>query len=164
VLVFDATRQDSLALVQQWAAMSRADAAEVRLLVANKVDRLVEQPPPANGSAQPAPPPAPRRSPWLVAAQAWCSEHLYEYVEVRWRVRPRPPPQPQAPWCLSAPMHAHPETEATTKGHAVWPVHSVFVLPPTSPTVLGSPNLANIFACCMSCKVHAHWAQIELLP
>jgi len=99
VLVFDATRQDSLALVQQWAATSRADAAEVRLLAANKVDRLVEQPAPANGGAPPAPPPAPRRSPWLVAAQAWCSEHLYEYVEVRWRVWPRPQ-APCAQWCL----------------------------------------------------------------
>ena len=81
VLVFDASSEASLLQVQRWAARGAADAAEVRLVVANKVDRLVEAPT-ANGSAG-GTPAALQRSAWLSGAQAWCSEHHFEYIEAR---------------------------------------------------------------------------------
>lgn len=81
VLVFDADSEASLLEVQRWAAGGAADAAEVRLVVANKVDRLVEVST-ADGSAG-ATPPALQRSAWLAGAQSWCSEHHFEYIEAR---------------------------------------------------------------------------------
>ena len=81
VLVFDADSEASLLEVQRWAAGGAADAAEVRVVVANKVDRLVEAPT-AIGSAG-ATPPALQRNAWLAGAQAWCSEHHFEYIEAR---------------------------------------------------------------------------------
>lgn len=81
MLVFDATSEASLLEVQRWVATGVADAAEVRLVVANKVDRLVEAPT-ANGSAG-ATPAALQRNAWLARAQAWCSEHHFEYIEAR---------------------------------------------------------------------------------
>lgn len=80
VLVFDATSEASLAEVQRWAAASALQAAEIRLMVANKVDRLMKGPH-ADGSIEGSPT-ALKRSSRLAAAQAWCSEHLYEYIEV----------------------------------------------------------------------------------
>ena len=81
MLVFDASCEASLLEVQRWAAGGAAEAAEVRLVVANKVDRLVEART-ANGSAG-ATPAALQRSAWLAGAQAWCSEHHFEYIEAR---------------------------------------------------------------------------------
>ena len=80
VLVFDATSEASLAEVQRWAAASALQAAEIRLMVANKVDRLMKGPH-ADSSVESSPT-ALKRSSRLAAAQAWCSEHLYEYIEV----------------------------------------------------------------------------------
>ena len=80
MLVFDATSEASLAEVQRWAAASALQAAEIRLMVANKVDRLMKGPH-VDGSVEGSPN-ALKRSSRLAAAQAWCSEHLYEYIEV----------------------------------------------------------------------------------
>ena len=84
VLVFDASSEASLHEVQRWLAADAADAAEVRLVVANKVDRLADALA-ANGSAGAASA-ALQRSAWLTGAQAWCSEHLFEYIEARARL------------------------------------------------------------------------------
>lgn len=64
-------RRASFEFVKAWAQPKTGlTAAEVRLCVATKLDRLSQA-----ADAQ--------RAAWLEDARTWCSEELIEYVEVR---------------------------------------------------------------------------------
>lgn len=68
VLVFDASDEASFRAVAAWHGLHAEASADagVRLVVATKADMLK---------------PGGAREPWLAAAQDWCNEQMYEYVE-----------------------------------------------------------------------------------
>lgn len=71
ILTVDATDQQTFEAAKAWhACQASAAAAEVCLLVINKMDRLRES---AGTFA---------RSPWHEEAQDWCCDQYFEYIEV----------------------------------------------------------------------------------
>ena len=77
VLVFDANSEASFLAVSAWAEQLSSLDADIRLCVANKVDEL-----PRQHSSETRAAPFLQRSSWLQAANLWCAENQFEYVEV----------------------------------------------------------------------------------
>ena len=70
-LTVDATDQQTFEAVKAWHARQTAtEAAEICLLVVNKMDRLRD----SGGSIA--------REPWHEEAQDWCCDQYFEYIEV----------------------------------------------------------------------------------
>ena len=76
VLVFDATSEASFVAVSKWAAKLPNSVGDIRLCIANRVDQLPRQP---NTKAEAVP--ELQRSSWLQAAQLWCTDNQFEYIE-----------------------------------------------------------------------------------
>jgi len=76
VLVFDATSEASFVAVSKWAASLPNSVGDIRLCIANRVDGLPRQP---ISKAEAAP--DLQRSSWLQAAQQWCTDNQFEYIE-----------------------------------------------------------------------------------
>lgn len=76
VLVFDATSEASFVAVSKWAASLPKSVGDIRLCIANRVDQLPRQP---NTKAEVVI--ELQRSSWLKAAQLWCTDNQFEYVE-----------------------------------------------------------------------------------
>lgn len=55
--------------MKAWAGREDNSEAEIKICVANKIDKLVE-----NGAV--------KRPSWLLSACNWCNSELYEYIEV----------------------------------------------------------------------------------
>ena len=63
-------RETTFESLKSWAAANEtSDGAEIKLCIANRVDALWE-----GGGV--------KRSDWMEAAQNWCTDNLYEYIEV----------------------------------------------------------------------------------
>lgn len=75
VLVFAADQASTFLAVKQWVEQLPSDVADVRLCVANKIDKLLSP----DCSHQE---PAVQRSTLLQEAMQWCADSLFEYVEV----------------------------------------------------------------------------------
>lgn len=75
VLVFAADQDSSFLAVKQWVEQLPSDVADVRLCVANKVDKLQNP----RSSQQES---AVQRTPMLQEAMQWCADSLFEYIEV----------------------------------------------------------------------------------
>lgn len=69
VLVLDATQQLSFQRLMDWYAAVDTSAPEIRLLVANKADKLLESNAPLDRPA------------WLTEAMQWSANNGFEYVE-----------------------------------------------------------------------------------
>ena len=76
VLVFDATSEASFVAVSKWAASLPKSVGDIRLCIANRVDQLPRQPITKAEAV-----PELQRSSWLQAAQLWCTDNQFEYVE-----------------------------------------------------------------------------------
>ncbi len=64
-------RESTFESLKAWAAEAEAcSTAEIRLCIANRVDQLWE------GGAV-------KRTQWMEAAYDWCTDNMYEYIEVR---------------------------------------------------------------------------------
>ncbi|KAF6259837.1 alpha and gamma adaptin binding protein p34-domain-containing protein [Scenedesmus sp. NREL 46B-D3] len=79
VLVFDASSEASFVSARSWADARETDSIEVKLLVANKADRLQQQSTRASSAAAGAA--GSCRAPWLHDAVSWCVDKGFEYVE-----------------------------------------------------------------------------------
>jgi hypothetical protein len=79
VLVFDASSEASFTSVRSWAETRDTDSIEVKLLVANKVDRLQQQSLTASSTAAGAA--AACRTQWLQDVMSWCVDQGFEYIE-----------------------------------------------------------------------------------
>lgn len=75
VLVFAADQQSSFNAVKDWVEQLPSDVADVRLCIANKIDKLLKH---SCHCEQPAV----QRTPLLDQAVQWCADNLFEYVEV----------------------------------------------------------------------------------
>lgn len=75
VLVFAADQQSSFNAVRDWVGQLPSDVADVRLCIANKVDKLLKH---SCHCEQPAV----QRTPLLDEAVQWCADNLFEYIEV----------------------------------------------------------------------------------
>ena len=63
-------RETTFESLKSWAAANEAsNGAEIKLCIANRVDALWE-----DGAV--------KRSEWMEAAYSWCTDNLYEYIEV----------------------------------------------------------------------------------
>ncbi|KAL3135741.1 hypothetical protein ABBQ38_006210 [Trebouxia sp. C0009 RCD-2024] len=76
VLVFAADSESSFQAVSQWAEQLPSSVGDVRLCVANKVDKVADQ---CSGAGEHKA--ELQRSSWLDAAIIWCAENQYEYIE-----------------------------------------------------------------------------------
>lgn len=76
VLVFDANSEASFVAVSKWAASLPKSVGDIRLCIANRVDQLPRQPITKAEAV-----PELQRSSWLQAAQLWCTDNQFEYVE-----------------------------------------------------------------------------------
>ena len=72
VLVFQADQEESFPPCKQWASQAELTQTEIRLCVANQLDRVI-------GSDQAA---ADQRQQWTESVREWCSEEMFEYIEV----------------------------------------------------------------------------------
>lgn len=72
VLVFAADQKSSFHAVRDWVEHLPSDVADVRLCIANKIDKLV----------RPDCPQQVQRSTLLAEAVQWCADSLFEYIEV----------------------------------------------------------------------------------
>lgn len=77
VIVLDASQQQSFEAARAWTAAVDIEAAEVRLLVATKVDLLLQAPHSASTGPLESERPA-----WLASAMDWACQHQFEYIEV----------------------------------------------------------------------------------
>lgn len=77
VLVFAADSEASFQTVSQWAEQLPSSVGDVRLCVANKVDKVADQCSCAGEQKAEL-----QRSSWLDAAIMWCAENQYEYIQV----------------------------------------------------------------------------------
>ena len=75
VLVFAANQESSFLAVKEWAEQLPSDSADVRLCIANKVDRCLSP----DCSPQE---PRLQHSAWRQQAAQWCADSLFEYIEV----------------------------------------------------------------------------------
>ena len=55
---------------KEWAEAADTSSAEIKLFLANKQDKFKQR----SATYQ--------RPPWLLECMVWCSEHLFEYIEV----------------------------------------------------------------------------------
>ncbi|KAA6418025.1 MAG: hypothetical protein FRX49_12025 [Trebouxia sp. A1-2] len=76
LLVFDATSEASFVAVSKWAALLPKSVGDIRLCIANRVDQLPRQ---SINKAEAVP--ELQRSSWLQAAQLWCTDNQFEYIE-----------------------------------------------------------------------------------
>ena len=75
VLVFAANLESSFLAVKRWAEQLPHESADVRLCIANKVDKCLS----SDSSLQK---PALQHSDWRQQAMQWCADSLFEYIEV----------------------------------------------------------------------------------
>ena len=55
---------------KEWAEAADTSSAEIKLFLANKQDQLKQR----SATYQ--------RPPWLLECMEWCSQHMFEYIEV----------------------------------------------------------------------------------
>lgn len=77
LLVFDASAEASFSAVSMWAEQLPGSVADIRLCVANKIDKIARQ---TDSTSEVGP--ELQRSNWLQAATTWCAENQFEYIEV----------------------------------------------------------------------------------